>query len=113
METKYLAGQRPIEGWIYMINPYQVSLRCKMGHIHFYDLIEPGEVECQTASCSLAIDSSHVFRGVGRSRDRLGTARDNCQRDLRSPMATGDGDLCLLDFDGNFDGGASLDSTHI
>jgi mRNA interferase MazF len=59
-----VAGQRPRQGWIYMINPYRVSLRCKMGHIHFYDLIEPGEVECQTASCSLAINSSHVFRGT-------------------------------------------------
>ena len=59
-----MAGQRPKKGWIYMINPYRVSLRCKMGHIHFYDLIEPGEVECQTASCSLAINSSHVFRGT-------------------------------------------------
>jgi mRNA interferase MazF len=59
-----VAGKRPRQGWIYMINPYRVSLRCKMGHIHFYDLIEPGEVECQTASCSLSINSSHVFRGT-------------------------------------------------
>jgi mRNA interferase MazF len=59
-----VAGQRPRQGWIYMINPYRVSLRCKMGHIHFYDLIEPGEVECQTASCSLVINSSHVLRGA-------------------------------------------------
>jgi mRNA interferase MazF len=59
-----VAGQRPKQGWIYMINPYRVSLRCKMGHIHFYDLIEPGEVECQTAFCSLTINSSHVFRGA-------------------------------------------------
>ncbi len=59
-----MAGQRPRQGWIYMINPYRVSLRCKMGHIHLYDLIEPGEVECQTNSCSLVINSSHVFRGA-------------------------------------------------
>lgn len=59
-----MAAQRSRQGWIYMINPYRVSLRCKMGHIHFYDLIEPGEVECQTASCSLAINSSHAFRGA-------------------------------------------------
>ena len=59
-----MAGQRPRQGWIYMIDPYRVSLRCKTGHTHIYDLTEPGEVECQTASCSLTINSSHVFRGA-------------------------------------------------
>lgn len=47
-----------------MINPYRVSLRCSSGHSHFYDLDEPGEVECRTSSCSLRINSSRVFRGT-------------------------------------------------
>ena len=74
-----MAGQRPKKGWIYKINPYRVSLRCKAGHNHIYDLTnpkeseseniekydstEPGEVKCKTHSCSLIINSSHVFRG--------------------------------------------------
>jgi mRNA interferase MazF len=58
-----VAGQKPKRGWIYMINPYRVSLRCKSGHNHVYDLTEPGEVECETASCSLVINSSRVLRG--------------------------------------------------
>ena len=33
-----MAGKRPKQGWIYMINPYRVSLRCGNGHQHFYDL---------------------------------------------------------------------------
>jgi mRNA interferase MazF len=59
-----MAGQRPRKGWIYMIDPYRVSLRCSNGHQHIYDLVEPGEVQCQTASCSLTINSSRVFRGA-------------------------------------------------
>ncbi len=59
-----LNPQRPRQGWIYMINPYRVSLRCSSGHIHFYNLNEPGEIECQTVSCSLTINSSRVFRGT-------------------------------------------------
>ncbi|WP_235335352.1 MULTISPECIES: hypothetical protein [Aphanizomenon] len=57
-----MAGQRPRQGWIYWINPYKVSLRCKLGHVHIYNLDEPGEVECQT--CSENINSSRVFRGT-------------------------------------------------
>jgi mRNA interferase MazF len=57
-------SQRPRKGWIYMINPFRVSLRCKLGHIHFYDLNEPGEVTCKTASCSQTFNSSRVFRGT-------------------------------------------------
>ncbi|MFM6008439.1 MAG: type II toxin-antitoxin system PemK/MazF family toxin [Sphaerospermopsis kisseleviana] len=52
---------KPRQGWIYFINPYRVSLRCHFGHIHIYDLDEPGEVECQT--CKDKINSSRVFRG--------------------------------------------------
>ncbi|MBD2513343.1 type II toxin-antitoxin system PemK/MazF family toxin, partial [Nostoc muscorum FACHB-395] len=57
-----MAGQRPRQGWIYSINPYRVSLRCKLGHVHIYNLDEPGEVECQT--CTENINSSRVFRGI-------------------------------------------------
>lgn len=57
-----MAGQKPRQGWIYFINPYRVSLRCKLGHVHIYNLDEPGEVECQT--CKDNINSSRVFRGT-------------------------------------------------
>ncbi|QOV21201.1 hypothetical protein [Anabaenopsis elenkinii] len=40
-----MAGQKPRQGWIYWINPYRVSLRCKLGHVHIYNLDEPGESE--------------------------------------------------------------------
>jgi len=58
-----VAGQKPRQGWIYMINPYRVSLRCKLGHIHIYNLDEPGEISCKTSSCTQTINSSRVFRG--------------------------------------------------
>ncbi|MEA5582746.1 type II toxin-antitoxin system PemK/MazF family toxin [Nodularia harveyana UHCC-0300] len=57
-----MAGQRPRQGWIYFINSYRVSLSCKLGHVHIYNLDEPGEVECQ--SCSKNINSSRVLRGT-------------------------------------------------
>jgi mRNA interferase MazF len=57
-----VAGQRPRQGWIYFINPYRVSLQSKSGHVHIYNLDEPGELECQT--CSDNINSSRVFRGT-------------------------------------------------
>jgi mRNA-degrading endonuclease toxin of MazEF toxin-antitoxin module len=57
-----VTGQRPRQGWIYCINPYRVSLRCKLGHVHIYNLDELGEVECQT--CRENINSSRVFRGT-------------------------------------------------
>jgi mRNA-degrading endonuclease toxin of MazEF toxin-antitoxin module len=57
-----VAGQKPRQGWIYWINPYRVSLCCKLGHVHIYNLDEPGEVECQT--CKENINSSRVFRGT-------------------------------------------------
>lgn len=59
-----MAGQRPRQGWVYMINPYRVSLRCSSGHLHIYDLDAPGEIECKTFSCTLTINSSRVFRGT-------------------------------------------------
>ncbi|MFN6519165.1 MAG: type II toxin-antitoxin system PemK/MazF family toxin [Nostoc sp. CreGUA01] len=59
-----MAGQKPRQGWIYCINPYKVSLRCQFGHIHVYDLDEPGELKCQTLSCTEKINSSRVFRGT-------------------------------------------------
>jgi len=58
-----MAGQRPRQGWIYKINPYRVSLRCRSGHQYFYDLAEPGELTCRHSGCSLVINSSRVFRG--------------------------------------------------
>jgi mRNA interferase MazF len=56
-------GNKPRHGWIYFINPYRVSLRCKLGHDHIYHLDEPGEIYCQTTSCNQIINSSRVFRG--------------------------------------------------
>jgi len=58
-----VAGKKPRQGWIYFINPYRVSIRCKLGHNHIYDLSEPGEIECKTSSCTQVINSSRVFRG--------------------------------------------------
>lgn len=58
-----MAGQRPRQGWIYYINPYRVTLRCRSGHQYFYDLEEPGELTCQHSGCSLVINSSRVLRG--------------------------------------------------
>ncbi|MCP2729444.1 type II toxin-antitoxin system PemK/MazF family toxin [Limnofasciculus baicalensis] len=58
-----MAGQKPRQGWIYFINPYRVSLRCKLGHHHIYDLNEPGEIQCNTRSCSEIINSIRVLRG--------------------------------------------------
>lgn len=59
-----MVGKRPKQGWIYRINPYKVSLRCKLGHVHIYQLDAPGEVECQTQNCSENINSSRILRGV-------------------------------------------------
>jgi mRNA interferase MazF len=58
-----VAGQKPRQGWIYLVNPNRVSLRCKKGHSHIYDLNEPGNIECKTVNCSLEINSSRVLRG--------------------------------------------------
>ncbi|MCY7331871.1 MAG: type II toxin-antitoxin system PemK/MazF family toxin [Pseudanabaena sp. CAN_BIN31] len=59
-----MAGKRPRQGWIYMINPYRVSLACHRGHQYFYDLTEPSEVNCKHSDCDQLINSSRVFRGV-------------------------------------------------
>jgi mRNA interferase MazF len=60
-----VAGQNsPRQGWIYKIDPYRVSLKCSKEHQHIYNLISPGEVECQTTSCSSIINSSRVLRGT-------------------------------------------------
>lgn len=59
-----MAGQKPRQGWIYLVNPYLVSLHCRAGHVHIYDLKESGEfIECKHVSCSLKINSSRVIRG--------------------------------------------------
>ncbi|MDZ7957880.1 MAG: type II toxin-antitoxin system PemK/MazF family toxin [Aulosira sp. DedQUE10] len=58
-----MAGHKPRQGWIYFINPYRVSLRCKLGHIHIYNLDESGEISCKTTSCTQIINSSRVLRG--------------------------------------------------
>lgn len=59
-----MAGQLPRQGWIYMLNPYRVSLQCSNGHQHFYALPAPEKVECFTVSCDRLINSSRVFRGT-------------------------------------------------
>ena len=58
-----MAGYRPRQGWIYMINPYRVSLSCGRRHQYFYDLTEPDEVNCKHSGCDQVINSSRVFRG--------------------------------------------------
>lgn len=59
-----MAGKRPRQGWIYMINPLLVSLRCGYGHQHIYNLDASEELDCQTSSCNQKINSSRVFRGT-------------------------------------------------
>lgn len=58
-----MAGQKPRQGWIYVINPAQVCLRCKAGHIHSYELPQSGDLQCKTNSCNFTLNSSRVFRG--------------------------------------------------
>ena len=58
-----VAGQKPRQGWIYIINPSRVSVRCKHDHDHIYEINEPGEIKCKTISCTQMINSSRVFRG--------------------------------------------------
>ncbi len=57
-----MAGNKPRQGWIYLINPYRVFLRCKLGHIHIYNLEESDKISCKTASCRQIINYSMVFR---------------------------------------------------
>jgi mRNA interferase MazF len=59
-----MAGQSPRQGWVYMINPHRVSLRCSQGHQHIYNLNLPGELICKASLCSLMMNSSRVFRGT-------------------------------------------------
>jgi mRNA interferase MazF len=47
-----------------MIDPARVSLTCRNGHSHFYDLDAPGEIDCKVSSCSSVINSSRVTRGI-------------------------------------------------
>jgi mRNA-degrading endonuclease toxin of MazEF toxin-antitoxin module len=58
-----VAGQKPRQGWIYIINPSRVSVRCKHEHDHIYEINEPGKIKCKTISCTQMINSSRVFRG--------------------------------------------------
>ena len=58
-----MAGKTPRQGWIYLVNPQKVSLRCKQNHNHIYDLSEPDEMECKTLNCTRIVNSSRVFRG--------------------------------------------------
>lgn len=57
-----MAGMKPRQGWIYLINPQRVFLSCKLGHVHFYDLEKPEELHCKTLSCNLTPDVSQIFR---------------------------------------------------
>jgi mRNA interferase MazF len=59
-----VAGKRPRQGWVYMINPLRISLQCANGHQHIYNLDALEEVDCQTRSCNYKINSSRVFRGT-------------------------------------------------
>jgi hypothetical protein len=58
-----MAGQKPRQGWIYRINPSRVSLRCKQGHVHIYDLKEPSQIECNHKDCTEKLNASRVLRG--------------------------------------------------
>ena len=59
-----MAGQKPRQGWIYQINPHRVSLCCREGHVHIYDLPEPGNLlECHHSNCTLKINPSRILRG--------------------------------------------------
>lgn len=57
-----MAGNKPRQGWIYLINPYRVFLRCLLGHIHFYNLDKADNICCKTAECRQIINYSRVFR---------------------------------------------------
>ncbi|MGB3656132.1 MAG: type II toxin-antitoxin system PemK/MazF family toxin [Rivularia sp. (in: cyanobacteria)] len=57
-----MAGNKPRQGWIYLINPYRVFLRCKLDHLHFYNLDKPDNISCKTADCRQIINYSMVFR---------------------------------------------------
>ncbi|MEG4323486.1 MULTISPECIES: type II toxin-antitoxin system PemK/MazF family toxin [unclassified Microcoleus] len=58
-----MAGKTPRQGWIYLVNPQKVSLRCKHNHNQIYDLSQAGKIECKTVDCNLIINSSMVLRG--------------------------------------------------
>ena len=59
-----MAGQKPRLGWIYMIDPRRVILRCSLGHEHIYDISGPEELNCSYSSCTQKINSSRVMRGT-------------------------------------------------
>lgn len=59
-----MSGQRPRKGWIYVIDPYRVSLCCPRGHQYLYELTEPEQLTCKHSNCDLTINSSRVFRGT-------------------------------------------------
>lgn len=59
-----MTEQKPRPGWIYMINPKRVVLRCRRGHEHVYDISGPEELNCSEESCVLKINSSRVIRGL-------------------------------------------------
>lgn len=58
-----MAGQKPRQGWVYMIDPSRVVLTCRNNHSRAYELAEHGEVDCEAKSCNLTINSSHITRG--------------------------------------------------
>lgn len=58
-----MAGKTPRPGWIYLVNPQKISLRCQHNHNHIYEISEPGELKCKTVDCNLIINSSRVLRG--------------------------------------------------
>lgn len=58
-----MAGKTPRQGWIYLVHPQKVSLRCQQNHNHIYDLNVPNEMECNTVDCKLKVNSNRVLRG--------------------------------------------------
>jgi mRNA interferase MazF len=47
-----------------MIDPNQLVLRCKNGHLNRYNISGPATVSCLEVNCSESINSSRVERGV-------------------------------------------------
>lgn len=61
-----MAGKTPKQGWIYLINPDRVFLRCLLGHVHIYNLNKNLEktdsISCKTAYCKQIIHYNKLFR---------------------------------------------------
>ncbi len=58
-----MVGKTPKQGWIYMIDPQEVYLKCKFVHVYRYDVQKIDNVECQHSSCIQTVNLSRVLRG--------------------------------------------------